>query len=171
MKPTRDWNQRARLLALEFAVILPALALVTFSLMHLKSLGHDKTVNAAIERDLQNMLMLTDKQMASRALEMGAAVREKFPPPGAEVPKALHKILEDYPYVAHVFYYDEHGGTVILSRAERMGDPDFRQEREKLASNITVWLPMEGKELVEKLWKMDRQDGRPFMFDASFVSR
>src|SRR6266568_5405912 len=174
MKPTREWNQRARLLALEFAVILPALALVTFSIMHLKSLGHDKTVNAAIERDLQNMLLLTDKQMASKALEMGAAVREDFPNPDddkEDVTKALQKVLETYPYVAHVYYFDEHAGTTVVSRQARMGDPDFRREREKLVSSITTWLPMEGKELVEKLWKMDKQDGRPFVFDASFVPR
>ncbi|HVJ04174.1 MAG TPA: HAMP domain-containing sensor histidine kinase [Candidatus Saccharimonadales bacterium] len=171
MKPTREWTQRARLLALEFAVILPALALVTFSIMHLKSLGHDKTVNAAIERDLQNMLLMTDKQMASKVFEMGAEVRNDFPQPGENVPVALHKILETHPYVAHVFYFDQHTGTVFASQPGRMGDADFRQEREKLVSSISTWLPMEGKEIVEKLWKMDKQDGRPYMFDAMYVPR
>jgi two-component sensor histidine kinase len=171
MKPTREWNQRARLLALEFAVILPALALVTFSILHLKSLGHDKTVNAAIERDLQNMLLLTDKQITSKAFEMAAAVREDFPQPGSDVPKALRQILEEYPFAAHVFLFDEKTGVIFASRPDRMGDPDFRQEREKLTSSVSTWLPMEGKDIVEKLWKMDKQDGRPFMFDYSWVPR
>jgi len=171
MKPTREWNQRARLLALEFAVILPALALVTFSIMHLKSLGHDKTVNAAIERDLQNMLLLTDKQMTSKAFEMGGETRDNFPQPGPDAPKALHAILDKYPYVAHVFLFDQKTGVVFASRPSRMNDPDFRQEREKLVSNVSTWLPMEGKEIVEKLWKMDKQEGRPFMFDYSWVPR
>jgi two-component sensor histidine kinase len=171
MKPTREWNQRARLLALEFAVILPALALITFSTMHLKSLGHDKTVDAAIERDLQHMLLLTDKQMTSKAFEMAAAARDDFPQPGPEAPKALHKILEQSPYAAHVFLFDQQKGTVFASQPSRMGEPDFRQEREKLVSSISTWLPMEGKDIVEKLWKMDKQDGRPFMFDYSWVPR
>ena len=171
MKPTREWNQRARLLALEFAVILPALALVTFSIMHLKSLGRDKTVNAAIERDLQSMLLLTDKQMTSKAIEMAAAVRDNFPQPGPDAPRALHKILEEHPYAAHVFLFDQKTGVIFVSQPSRMGDPDFRQEREKLTSSVSTWLPMEGKDVLDKLWKMDKQDGRPFMFDYSWVSR
>lgn len=171
MRPTREWNQRARLLALEFAVILPALALVTFSIIHLKSLGHDKTVNAAIERDLQNMLLLTDKQMTSKAFEMGAAVRDGFPQPGPDSQKALHKVLEEHPFAAHVFLYDQKMGVIFASQPEKMEDPDFRQEREKLVSSVSTWLPMEGKEVVEKLWKMDKQEGRPFMFDYSWVPR
>ena len=171
MKPTREWNQRARLLALEFAVILPALALVTFSIMHLKSLGHEKTVNAAIERDLQNMLLLTDKQMASKAFEMAAEMRDNFPQPGPDVPTALHKILDKYPYTAHVFLFDQKTGVVFASQPSRMDDPDFRQEREKLVASVSAWLPMEGKDIVEKLWKMDKQEGRPFMFDYSWVPR
>jgi two-component sensor histidine kinase len=171
MKPTREWNQRARLLALEFAVILPALALITFSIVHLKSLGHDKTVNAAIERDLQHMLLLTDKEMTSKALEMAAAVRHEFPEPGPDAPKVLHKILEEHPHAAHAFLFDQKTGVVFVSQPSRMGDPDFRLEREKLTSSFSTWLPMEGKEIVEKLWKMDKQDGRPFMFDYSWAPR
>lgn len=172
MKLTREWNQRARLLALELAVILPALALVTLSILHLKALGHDKTVNAAIERDLQNMLLLTDKQMASKAYETGAQIRNDFPRPGSEhVSEALHRILDKYPYAAHVFLFDQKTGTIFVSQAEKMKDPDFRKEREKLASGISTWLPLEGKDIVEKLWKMDKRDGRPFMFDYSWVPR
>ncbi len=101
MKPTREREQRARLLLLEFAVILPALALIAFSIVHLESLGHDKAVEAAIERDLQHMLLLTDKQMTSSAYDMAADVRAEFPQPGPEAPDDLHKILAEHPYGKH----------------------------------------------------------------------
>lgn len=171
MKPTREWNQRARLLALEFAVILPALALISFNIMHLNSLGHDKTVEAAIERDLQHMLLLTDKQMTSKVYEMAEAARGDFPSPGPDVSEALNEILEEHPYAAHVFLFDQNTGTTFVSQPNRTGDRDFMQEREKLMSGISTWLPMEGKEIVEKLWKMDKQVGRPLMFDYSWVPR
>jgi two-component sensor histidine kinase len=171
MKPTREWTQRARLLALEFAVILPALALITFGIVHLKSLGHDKTVDAAIERDLQHMLLLTDKHMTSKAYELAAAVREDFPQPGPDASKTLHRILEQHSYAAHVFLFDQQTGTIFASQPSRMENPDFRQETEKLTSSISTWLPIEGKDIVEKLWKMDQQDARPFMFDYLWVPR
>jgi len=159
------------LLVLEFAVVLPAVALIAFSIMHLKSLGQDKTVEAAIERDLQHILMLTDKQMTSKADEMTAAVRDEFPQPGPDAAKALHKILEEHPYAAHVFLFDQRTGVVVASQPDRMRDPDFRQEREKLITGVSGWLPVEGKDIVEKLWRMDKQDGRPYMFDNSWVTR
>ena len=159
------------MLVLEFAVVLPAVALIAFSIMHLKSLGQDKTVEAAIERDLQHILMLTDKQMTSKADEMTAAVRDEFPQPGPDAAKALHKILEEHPYAAHVFLFDQRTGVVVASQPDRMRDPDFRQEREKLITGVSGWLPVEGKDIVEKLWRMDKQDGRPYMFDNSWVTR
>jgi two-component sensor histidine kinase len=171
MKLTREWNQRARLLVLEFAVVLPAVALIAFGIMHLKSLGQDKTLEAAIERDLQHMLVLTDKQMTSKADEMTAAVRDEFPPPGPDAAKALHKILEEHPYAAHVFLFDQRTGVIVVSQPDRMLDPDFRQEREKLITGVSGWLPVEGKDIVEKLWRMDKQDGRPYMFDNLWVTR
>jgi two-component sensor histidine kinase len=124
-----------------------------------------------MERDLQQELLLTDKQMTSKLFELGAEVRSDFPQPGPDAPKALQSILTQYPYAAHLFLYDQQAGTMIASRPGRMGDPDFRQEREKLSASVSSWLPIEGKELVEKLWKMDKQEGRPFMFDYSWAPR
>jgi hypothetical protein len=164
-------HERIRLVILELAVILPALALIGFSIVHLKSIRRDRAVEAAIQRDFEQMLLLTDKQMASRAYEMVGATRADFPPPGPSAEALLKRALDKYPYVAHAFIFDKETGTMVVSQSGRMGEPDFRQEREKLQSSMAAWLPLEGKELTEKMWKMEKQDGRPYIFDYLWTTR
>ena len=44
-------------------------------------------------------------------------------------PDGTHRVLT--PYAAHVFLFDQKTGTLFASQPGRMGEPDFRQEREK----------------------------------------
>lgn len=163
--------ERMRLVILELAVVLPALALIGFSIMHLKSIHRDRSVEAAIQRDFEQMLLLTDKQMASRAYDMVGAARDEFPMPGPTIEPRLKRVLDKYPYIAHAFVFDKGTGTVMVSNPERMGDPDFHHEREKLETSMNTWLGIEAKEIVEKLWKMGKQEGRPYMFDYMWTTR
>lgn len=164
MKAKRERNQRARVLLLQFAVVLPAVALIAFSIVHLKSIQRDRAVEAAIQRDFERMLVISEKQMDSRVDAMAENARAAFPKPDEAVMPALEALVQNTPYVAHAFLYDDHKGVVFVSRPNRMGDPDFRLEREKLSTMISSWFPIEGKELVEMLWKVGKKDGRPLHY-------
>jgi signal transduction histidine kinase len=165
MRKKRQEYERIRLLILQLAVVLPALALIAFGIMHLKSIRRDRAVEAAIQRDFEQMLLLTEKQMATRAYDMVGAARADFPVPGPSVESALKRVLDKYPYAAHAYLFDKDSGAALVSQPSIMGNPDLREERNKLQTSLTGWFNLEGKEIVEKLWKMNKQDGRPYMFD------
>ncbi len=165
----RGRNERTRLLLLELAVVVPALALIGFSIAHLKSIQRDGAVEAAIQRDFQHMLAVSEKQMDDRVYDETAAVRADFPQPEAASQAALQELLQKYPYIAHAFIYDEHLGIVMASRQSRMNDPDFRRESEKTAAMVQAWLPSESKEILEMLRKME--PNRPFHFYGDDVPR
>jgi signal transduction histidine kinase len=167
----RRRKERTRLLVLELAVVVPALALIGFSLEHLTRIHRDHAVEAAFQRDFQHMISVSEKEMATRAYGMAEDARAEFPRPDQAVQPMLEQVLLKQPYFAHAFVYDQKRGLTFVSNASRMGEPDFRLEREKLASMSQGWLSMEGKELVEKLWKMDKQDGRPFLCDYMYAPR
>jgi len=64
MKPKRRWNERTRLiLTLEFAVVLPAAALVILNVWHLNQIRRDRAVEAAIQRDFTQVLHISEKQI------------------------------------------------------------------------------------------------------------
>ncbi len=171
MKARRQRNERARVLLLELAVVVPAVALIGFSILHLKSIQRDGAVEAAIQRDFQHMLAVSEKQMNDQVYDMTEAVRADFPQPDGATEAALETLTEKYPYVAHAFIYDEHQGVVMASRHSRMYEPDFRQETEKSAEMIRLWLPAEAKDLVKMLGKQEQKDGHPFHFYADDVPR
>ena len=61
-------NNRARLLlTLALAVMLPAAALICVNFYHLKSIERDKALEAAIHRDFQQMLAISEKQINHKA--------------------------------------------------------------------------------------------------------
>src|SRR5690348_9611375 len=93
------WNARTRMLLTLELVALPAAALVVFSVLHLKSIQRDRAVEAAFQRDFQQMLAISDKRLTQRAYEMVDEARRKFPCPGApNVAQELDKILTDHPW-------------------------------------------------------------------------
>ena len=165
-------NDRWRLALLVSGIVLPAVALIVFNIIHLKSIQRDHAVEAAFQRDFQQMLAISEKQMLSKASDVAEAVRGDFSmTDSAAMTAMLERVLEKHPCVAHAFVYDQQNGIVVVSRQSRMGERDFQSESEKTRTMFSTWIPVEGKELVEKLWKMGKQDGSYLMFDHSFVPR
>ena len=81
----RFWrgNNRARLmLTLALAVMLPAAALIVSNAYHLKSIERDKALEAAIHRDFQYMLAISEKQINQKAYKLTEEVRNVLPVPG-----------------------------------------------------------------------------------------
>ncbi len=178
----RGFNRFRLLLTLGLAVVLPAAALIYVNLSQLRAFERDKVLEAAIHRDFQEMLAITEKKINKKAYLMTEDVRNLFPSPDAdpeEKEKQLDLILARSPWLSHVFLFDE-DSFVFRSQPGQMSDKYISKEHEQMAESYHGWFGMEGKELVEALHKKTkpfifypgqtkRVDGEAFMATALFA--
>ena len=100
--------------------------LIGLSVHHLKQFERDKAVAAAIQRDFDQVLAISEKQINERAYDLIDDVRKQFPKPSAAASGTLDKILTAHPYAAHVFIYNPEGENwVFRSQPDRMKEPEF----------------------------------------------
>jgi signal transduction histidine kinase len=171
MKMKRRWNERTRLmLTLELAVVLPAAALVILSALHLKSIQRDRGVEAAFQRDFNQVLAISEKQINQKADEMVDDVRSEFPPAGNTCIETMDRILATHPYIAHIFVYDPSGGLTLRSQPSRMKDASFQAEAQGLSSMTSGWMQMEYKDEAKSLAEMSKK-GKPYYFFQNWPSR
>ena len=98
------FNRFRLVLTLVLAVLLPAAALIYVNFSQLRHFERDKVLEAAIHRDFQETLALTEKKMNKKVYEMAEETRELFPSPDAETSekeKKLDLILLKNPSLAH----------------------------------------------------------------------
>lgn len=162
---------RRRLLLLMVLVVLPAAALVLFSLYHLNSLKRDRAVEAAIQRDFQHVLKISEKRINLRFNELVDDVRQDFPQEKDACPTSLDKILAAHPYAAHIFVYDDEKGVTFRSQQARWKEADFRSESEKLKSMISAWFPLEGEGIAKELKLRTKKASAPYKFFTNEVPR
>ena len=157
----RFWsgNKRIRLmLTLELAVMLPAAALIYLNFDQLKSMKRDKLMEATIHRDFHQMLAIAEKQINHKAYATTEGIRDLFPSPDAEKGDKLRKldwILSEHPELAHVFLYDDQG-FLFRSQPQRMNEPYFLEEHQRLEKAIHGWFTLEGKMVLDGLHKRTR---------------
>lgn len=164
------WNVRTRLLLTLGLVVLPAAALIYFGFEHLTSIQRDRAVEAAFQRDFQQMMSIADKRLSEKAYEMLDAVKPKIPCPLNEnVAEKLDQILAANPWISHVFVYDKATGMVWRTQPSRMHDPDFRMDGEKMGMMFQGWFDMEGADVLEGMRKMQAKGERPDRFEATSV--
>jgi signal transduction histidine kinase len=172
MPPKQRRNDRTRLfLVLELAVILPAAALVILSALHLKSIQRDRAVEAAIQRDFTQVLVISEKQINQKAYELADDVRSEFPDPGAACSGTLDRVLAAHPYAAHVFVYSPDGGLVFRSQPYRLNDKGFHTESDELYRMMDGWMKLEYKDVVDEVAKMQKKKGVPDHFYGNWTSR
>ena len=148
------------MLTLGLAVLLPAAALILVNFNQLRVFERDRVVEAAIHRDFQEMLAITEKKIDKKAYTMTEEVRDLFPSPDAETQekeKKLDLILSQTPWLAHVFLYDERG-FLLRSQPQMMSDKYFHEEHDRMAESYR-WLGTEAKSLVVGLHKKTRPIG------------
>jgi signal transduction histidine kinase len=138
---------------LELAIVLPAAALVVLGVMHLRSIQRDRSVEAAIQRDFSQVLAISSKQMNMKARVLIDDVREHFPQPQQACAPALDKLLSEYPYVAHVFVYNDNN-LLVRSQPKRLDEAGFRDEAADFAKTIPL-LAMNRSSMVEDLAKSE----------------
>ena len=166
MKMKRRWNERTRLmLTLELAVVLPAAALVILSAWHLNEIQRDRGVEAAFQRDFNQVLAISEKQINQKAEGMADEVRGQFAGPGNTCVETLDRILATHPYIAHVFVFEPNGGLTFRSQPSRLKDPSFRTEADDLSSMTGGWLKMEYKDEVKGFEEKAKAGRRYYFFD------
>ncbi|CAN5801356.1 hypothetical protein BH18ACI4_BH18ACI4_21030 [soil metagenome] len=152
------FNRFRLILTLGLAVVLPAAALIYVNFSQLRAFERDKMLEAAIHRDFQEMLAITEKQINKKAYTMTEDVRNLFPSPDAdpkEKEEKLGLILEKNQHLSHVFLFDEKS-FLFHSQPREMRDQYSRKEHEKRVESYRGWLGMEGKMLVQGIHKKTR---------------
>ena len=153
------FNRFRLMLTLGLAVVLPAAALIYVNFSQLRTFERDKVLEAAIHRDFQEMLAITEKKINKKAYTMTEDVRNLFPSPDSdpqEKEKKLDLILAKSPWLSHVFLFDEKG-MLFRSQPQQMGDKYFKAEHEQMAESFHIWFSSsEGKMMVESIHKKTR---------------
>ncbi len=154
------FNRFRLMLTLGLAVLLPAAALIYVNFSQLRTFERDKVLEAAIHRDFQEMLAITEKNINKKAYTMAEEVRDQFPSPdidAAEKEKQLDLILAKNPTLSHVFIFDDKG-YVFRSQPQQMSDKYFHGEHDHLSEMYYGWFgnAMEAKSWLEMLQKKTR---------------
>jgi len=171
MKMKRRWSERTRLmLTLELAVVLPAAALVILSAVHLTDIQRDRGVEAAFQRDFNQVLAISEKHINEKAYDLTDDVRSEFPSAGDACIETMDRILANHPYVAHVFVYEPSGALTFRSQPSRLGDASFRTEADSLSSMTSGWMHMEYKGQLKELEEMSKM-GKPYSFFDNWAPR
>ena len=146
------------ILTLGLAVLLPAAGLIYANYSQLQLFERDKVLEAAIHRDFQEILAITEKRMNKKAYAMVEDIRGQFPDcdcDETEKEQKLDRLLEKNLWISSVVYYDDKG-LIIRSQPSKMEDKHFREDHERMADDYKGWFKMEGKGLLEGMRKKIR---------------
>jgi len=77
----RRWSERPRMLVFMLGVMLPAAALIAVGVWHLRTIQREKSIEAVIQREYQQVLAIAEKRIDARAYEIAEEASSKFPIP------------------------------------------------------------------------------------------
>ncbi|MGB7848677.1 MAG: HAMP domain-containing sensor histidine kinase [Candidatus Acidiferrum sp.] len=174
-KKWRLTDRTRTLLMLELAIVLPAAALMAFSIWNLKHIQRDKFIEAAIQRDFQSVLRIAEKKSWIRANELVEPVRKTFPSPDdspSEIKAGLDRILAEHPEISLVALYDKKKG-VFVARSQTGGrDESFCSLMQDQINMVQGWVSMEGSELATHLRGMsEKGDDSPMVHGAWSIKK
>jgi signal transduction histidine kinase len=165
-------GERMRLLITLGFVVFPAAALIGFSVLHLRSIQRDRAIEAAIQRDFQHMMAITEKRMSRKAYDMVDEIQPKVPCAyDSNAAERLQALLDKHPHFAHIFTWSKGKGTVVRSQSRYSNAAEVQAEGAKMASMITGWFDMEGGSMVEKMRKLMSKGERGVIPYGDWVNR
>jgi hypothetical protein len=173
-KKWRLTDRTRTLLTLELAIVLPAVALMGFSIWNLKHIQRDKAVEAAIQRDLQYVLKIAEKKSWHQANDLLMPVLKEFPNPddGLQVKAKLERVLREHPEYAFAALYDKKNNQLVSrmqpGREQDLAFCGFTQEDIKM---LASWLPSEASSLAKHLRMMKEKDEEPWAFEGGWTVR
>lgn len=173
---SKKWRltERTRtLLTIELAIVLPAAALMAFSIWNLNHIQRDKAIEAAIQRDFTYVLKIAEKKSLERANDILAPIRNEYPGPedGEKIKVQLDRILADHPELSFALLYDKKTNMVV-SRMQTNGDndPDFCARAQEVMDDVQSWLPLESTMMAHNLRMMEKKgDHSPSYFGEWLV--
>jgi signal transduction histidine kinase len=173
LKKWRLTDRTRTLLTLELAIVLPAAALLGFSIWNLKHIQRSEAFEAAIQRDFSHVLYIAEKKSWHKANDLITPVRKAFPDPDDDhaVMKAkLEHILSEHPEFAYALIYDKQK-NLLLSRGQptRDDDQEFCAATRSTISTFSTWLPVEAPSLVARVRAMEEKDEDPVGFEGGWM--
>ena len=167
-KKWRSTERTRTLLTLELAIVLPAAALMGFSIWNLKHIQRSEAVQAAIQRDFSHVLKIAEYKSWERANDLLAPIRNEFPSSDedrSEIDAKLEGILSDHPEFAYAVLYDKDKNQLV-SRTQpgRDEDPGFCALAGNAIQIIQSWLPLEARVMAETVRRMAEKDEPPVGF-------
>src|ERR1700719_3945285 len=161
-KKWRLTDRTRTLLTLELAIVLPAAALLSFSVWNLKHIQRSEAIEAAIQRDFSHVLYIVEKKALHKAIDMLTPVRKEFPAPDEDrsvIDAKLERILSDHPEFAYALIYDKKR-NLLVSRGQpsRDHDPVFCAGLQDTINTITTWLPLDAATLAARVRVMEEKD-------------
>jgi signal transduction histidine kinase len=160
-KKWRLTDRTRTLLTLELAIVLPAAALMGFSIWNLKHIQRDKAVEAAIQRDFQYVLKIAEKKSWHQANELITPVRKEFPNPddGPQIKAKLEHVLLAHPEYAYAALYDKKNNLLVTRmQPGRDHDQAFCEFTQEDINMLASWLPSEASSTVKHLRKMKEEE-------------
>jgi signal transduction histidine kinase len=160
-KMWRLTDRTRTLLTLELAIVLPAAALMAFSVWNLKHIQRDKAIEAAIQRDFAYVLKIAEKKSWHQVNDLLIPVRKEFPNPedGPQINAKLDRVLLAHPEYAYAALYDKKN-NLLVSRMQPGRDQDqafcgFTQEDINMLGS---WLPLEASTMAKHLRAMKEEE-------------
>ena len=162
VKKWRLTDRTRTLLTLELAIVLPAAALLGFSIWNLKHIQRSEAVEAAIQRDFAQVLHIAEKKTWHRANDLLTPVRMAFPGPDEDhgvIKAKLEQILSAHPEFAYAVVYDKKK-NLLVSRGQpaRDDDPEFCAGEQQAVNSMATWLPLEASTLAARVRAWEKED-------------
>jgi signal transduction histidine kinase len=164
---SKKWRltERTRtLLTLELAIVLPAAALMAFSIWNLKHIQRDQAIEAAIQRDFTYVLKIAEKKSWKKAEELLEPIREEYPNPddgGPKIKAALDRILSEHPEIEYAVLYDKKTNALVSRmQPSRTQNDEFCERVQHSFSSMESWLPTESPHMTDEL-RMLAEKGEP----------
>jgi len=174
-KKWRLTDRTRTLLTLELAIVLPAAALMGFSIWNLKHIQRDKAIEAAIQRDFSYVLKIAEKKSWERANDLLTPIRREFPNSEGDpsrIKAKLERILLEHPEYAYAVLYDKKN-NVLLSRMQPGRDHDaaFCGRTQDEINTAANWAAMESSGMASHLRLMAEKGEPPVGFFGGWTLR
>ena len=171
-KKWRLTDRTRTLLTLELAIVLPAAALMGFSIWNLKHLQRSEAVEAAIQRDFSHVLKIAEKKTWHNAIELITPVRNAFPNAEenhASIKAGLERLLSEHPEFAYAVLYDKKN-NLFLSRTQPGRDHDlqFCANTQDTINLDSTWIPIEATQLALHVRAMAEKEEEPVGFTGGW---
>jgi signal transduction histidine kinase len=172
-KKWRLTDRTRTLLTLELAIVLPAAALMGFSIYNLKHIQRNKAIEAAIQRDFSHVLKIAEKKSWERANDLLTPVLREFPSPEgdpSEIKAKLGHILSEHPEFAYAILYDKKN-NLLLSRIQpgRDWDKAFCGHTQDEINMAAGWVGMEAPDMAKRLRLMAEKGDQAVTFSGGWT--